>query len=165
MTLSEVQALINTSKVLEKEEYKFQLNKPKQRIKLTAALNEEMKFLLQITRSQKKSFKVTLFHQDSNTHTALLRIDYNGRHPNPEEIIPSLPEEFHPYAGKMLDESHIHLFVEGYKPLTWALPLKEHEFPVKEIKNEDDLADAIRSFCKEINLISEINFDPQYALL
>ncbi|MFS4418606.1 DUF6978 family protein [Maribacter sp. 2307ULW6-5] len=103
--------------------------------------------------------KTSIHHLESNSFTNLLRIDYKGTHRNPEIIKETLPSYLKKYAGKWfnLDEHHMHVFVEGYKPLAWAIPLKDHDFPVKELNSTSDLSDLITNFAKLINLKSQIN--------
>lgn len=57
----------------------------------------------------------------------------------------------------------MHIYVEGYKPLAWAIPLTEIDFPIKEINQSSDLSDLIFNFARRINLKSIINI--QHAIL
>jgi len=121
----------------------------------------EFTFLLEIYQSEKASLKVSLYHQEDQSKIGLLRIDFYGTHRNPETIIDGLPDIFHKYAGKWFNynEHHIHFYFQDYKPLAWALPLIEDEFPIKDIKNNQDVGEAFLSFCKRINLITKIDFE------
>jgi hypothetical protein len=88
-----------------------------------------------------------------------LRIDFRGGHHNPLNIEDTLPKFLHQYAAKWFDptEPHMHIYVEGYKPLAWAIPLSETDFPFKEIKHQSDLSDLIFNFAKRIYLNSKLN--------
>lgn len=57
----------------------------------------------------------------------------------------------------------MHIYVEGYKPLAWVIPLTDVDFPIKEIKDPSDLSDLVINFAKRINLKSIINI--QQAIL
>ena len=129
------------------------------RFYLSASEYPEYKFLVEFTVNKKiiiqdSSFKVSLHHQEDNSCTWLMRIDYKGRHTNPEEIIDSLAERFRAYVGKSfsIEEPHIHYYVAGYPPLAWALPLTVVKFPIKEINSNSDTIKAIELFANEINL-------------
>lgn len=43
----------------------------------------------------------------------------------------------------------MHIFVEGYKPLAWAIPLNDTDFPTKDLVNTSDLNDLIVNFAKK----------------
>nr|WP_146194209.1 hypothetical protein [Brumimicrobium oceani] len=74
-------------------------------------------------------------------------------------ISDKLPKFLVPFAGKWIKptEPHMHIYVEGYKALVWAIPLIESDFPIKDLKHPSDLSDLILNFGKKINLISKIN--------
>lgn len=112
-------------------------------------------FLYDIYQSKKNQFKLTLFLMEEDTKIGLLRIDYNGQHKNPEHITEKVPKILQPYVGKFFDyhEHHIHLYVEGYKtPLDWALPLTNHDFPIKNIDSPIHIIESFFNFNKIINL-------------
>lgn len=138
-------------------------------IKLTLYTPEDLdqNLLVDIKESEKKSLKVSLHHQDNNTQYGLLRIDYNGRHFNPVEILPTLDDKFKPFAGQWLDEyvGHIHYIVNGYKPLAWAIPLEYDEFPVKELNNRADYEKTLNAFFQKINLKTNISYNQQMSIL
>lgn len=120
--------------------------------------DDKLKFKLHITQSDRIRFKLTNHHNFNIS--GLLRLDYKGRHQNPETITENVPEILHKYAGKIFDrnEPHMHIYVEGFD-IKWAIPLDEYGFPVKEITSVNDIPDAIRSFQKEINLKSNLLFN------
>ncbi len=136
------------------------LNLSDERIRIGLFCNEEPEysFIADITLNKRIEFKISLHHQEHNTYTGLLRIDYRGRHDNPESANDTLPEIFKPYIGKEfgMDEPHIHLYVAEYKPLAWALPLKVYNFSVPNVSSSKEVIDAIYAFAKEINIISPI---------
>lgn len=124
--------------------------------------NKDLIFLYEINQSKKHLLKLTLYLMDDDTKIGLLRIDFSGQHKNPETVKDNVPPHFHPYAGKFFNynEHHIHYYVEGYKtPLDWALPLTADDFPIKKIKNNNDILKAFYSFNKIINLITVFNIN------
>ena len=64
------------------------------RLTLSTPDDLDQNLLIDIKESDKKSVKISLHHQDNSTQNGLLRIDYNGRHLNPVDIISTLPEIF-----------------------------------------------------------------------
>jgi hypothetical protein len=118
---------------------------------------DEYNFLLDIWQSSKNHLKLTLHIQENDTEIGLLRIDFNSKHKNPEVINENVPELLKQYVGQWVDESHIHYYVEGYKPLAWAIPLKvDDSFPIKDFKNISHLGDVIQAFGKRINLLTKL---------
>lgn len=77
----------------------------------------------------------------SDTCEPLLRIDYQSGHWNP---------------------------VEGYKSLAWAIPLADHEFPVKALKPTAELGteivQVITEFAKLIQLQTRIHMQPMLVV-
>lgn len=147
-----------------KESHLLEIQYPmKFRISLSSPDDLDQNFFVDVWESEKKALKICLHHQDDNTQYPLLRVDYNGRHKNPEEIIASVPEKFHPYAGLYLDEypGHIHYVVEGYKTLAWAIPLEVDEFPIKELTGKEDYAETLKAFFMRINIKTSVNFSTQ----
>lgn len=137
------------------------------RLTLSAPDDLDQNLLVDIKESEKKSLKISLHHQDSSTQSGLLRVDFNGRHFNPVDIIPTVPEIFKPFAGQWLDEyeGHIHYVVDGYKPLAWAIPLVSDSFPVKELKGRDDYTRTLNAFFRKINLKTTITFNHQMKIV
>lgn len=127
----------------------------------------DQNLFVDIWESEKKALKISLHHQDDNTQYGLLRVDYNGRHKNPEEIVKTLPDRFHPFAGIWLDayNGHIHHVVDGYKPLAWAIPLEKDNFPVTELKVREDYAGTLKAFFQRINVKTNITFNTQMRVL
>jgi hypothetical protein len=137
------------------------------RLTLSTPDDLDQNLLIDIKESDKKSLKISLHHQDNSTQNGLLRIDYNGRHLNPVDIIQTVPEIFRPFAGQWLDDyaGHIHYVVDGYKPLAWAIPLELDDFPVKEINGREDYAQTLNAFFQKINLKTTITFNHQMRIL
>jgi hypothetical protein len=137
------------------------------RLNLSAPDDLDQNLLINIKESEKKSLKLSLHHQDNSTQNGILRIDYYGRHLNPVEVIPSLPEIFIPFAGQWLDKypGHIHYVVNGYKPLAWAIPLEFDNFPVKELIGSHDYYVTLNAFFQKINLKTNITFNHQLRIV
>jgi hypothetical protein len=137
------------------------------RLTLSAPDDLDQNLLVDIKESEKKSLKISLHHQDNSTQNGLLRVDYNGRHLNPVDIIQTVPEIFRPFAGKWLDDyaGHIHYVVDGYKPLAWAIPLELDEFPVKELNGREDYTRTLNAFFQKINLKTAITFNQQMRII
>ena len=140
----------------------FPFNK---RFELVSEKDDEFTFLWEIQQSKKNSIRVSFHHQENDSKTGLLRVDYNSGHKNPENISGQLPERFHPYAGKDFsnDEHHIHYHVHGYKSLAWAIPLNEDEFEIKELNDGADFnntfAGIIKQFAKTVNIETVITIN------
>ncbi len=133
-----------------------------QRYELASEQDDEFNFLLEIQQSKKNSIRISFHHQENDSKTGLIRVDFNSGHKNPEDINDYLPEKFHPYAGKYFanNEHHIHYYVQGYKSLAWAIPLNADEFEIKEIIDDENFnntfANIIKSFAKTINIETNI---------
>jgi hypothetical protein len=156
LTTEEAKSLLEMNKVLEKKKQYLDLAKEKSRFDLISE-DKEFKFLLQIERSRKIEFKTTMHHHEKVLFTGLLRIDFKGCHPNPEIADDNVPDFIKPFAGQFFKNiPHIHFFVEGHKPLVWAIPLSASDFPVKIISSEEDFVKAVDSFADYIKLKDKI---------
>ncbi len=106
--------------------------------------------------------RISLHCLENYVNFGLIRVDFGNfgkSHPNPVDILPTLPHFFYEYAGMKINVSHIHFHVEGYKQLGWALPLTDYEnFKTKNITNNLDFKESLCDFAKEINLIEEFIF-------
>lgn len=165
LTNQEAKYLLELEKVLVNPNQTIDLKNKKNRIELISHQDSDCAFWIEITTNQKIILKTSIHHLESNSYIGLLRIDYKGGHHNPENIKNTLPDYLKPYADKWFEptESHMHIYVEGYKPLAWAIPLIDIDFPIKEINQSSDLSDLIFNFARKINLKSIINI--QHALL
>ena len=136
----------------------FHLKNGNERYLLVSEEDLDYSFLLDIKQSEKNRLKITLHFQENDAKIPLLRIDYNGQHSNPAEIIDTLPHRFRPYVGKWFnfDEHHIHYYVEGYKPLVWAIPLADDDFPLKDVTDVNDIWKAATAFSDRINLQTKL---------
>lgn len=123
-------------------------------------------FFLEITQSDKNAVKISFHHQEKQSNTPLLRIDFNSRHKNPAEIKPTLPQKFWPFAGIYLDqyEGHIHYVVDGYDTLQWAIPLEEDPFPYKTVGEPPELAKLLTAIFALLNVKTEIQGETQTKL-
>lgn len=165
LTNKEAEYLIELEKVLVNPNQIIDLKYKKNRIELISHQDSDYNFWIELTSNQKIILKTSIHHLESNSYIGLLRIDYRGGHHNPETIEKTLPEFLIPYADKWFEptEPHMHIYVEGYKPLAWAIPLIDIDFPIKEIRQASDLSDLITNFAEKINLKSIINI--QHAIL
>jgi len=156
--------LINLPKQIEGGTLTINLLDEKTRLILNNADEHEYNFLFEVTSHRKITFKISLHNQEDNTKEGLMRVDYKGGHKNPEGITVYVPEIVKPYVGYFFqNEPHIHVYVEGFKDLAWAVPLSVYNFPVLDINNTDDFSSAIRAFAKEINIVTP--FEIQNMLL
>lgn len=147
--------LINLPKMIVGGETTINISNEKNRITLINHDEPEYEFILEISSHRKITFKISLHHQENNTKEGLIRVDFKGGHKNPETITEFVPENVKKYLGYFFqNEPHIHIYVEGYKNLAWAIPLKDYNFPVLDIKNTDDFIVAINAFTKEINIVT-----------
>lgn len=163
-TNEEAQSLIETKKFLENPNQEISLSAEKLRIDLISLEEPDYKFFIDVNPNKRIQFKMTLHNQEKYSNIGLLRIDYKGSHRNPEHILESLPNFLKPYAGsEFRREAHIHFYVQGYKPLAWALPLKKHPFEIKELTSESDYASALTKFAELLNVQSKLNV--QMALM
>lgn len=165
LTNEEAKYLLELEKVLVNPNQTIDLKNKKNRIELISHQDSDYAFWIEITTNQKIILKTSIHHLESNSYVGLLRIDYKGGHHNPENIKKTLPDFLEKYADKWFEpnEPHMHIYVEGYKPLAWAIPLADIDFPIKEINQSSDLSDLIFNFARRINLKSIINI--QHALL
>lgn len=137
------------------------------RFTLSTLDSSEESFLVDIKESEKKSLKISLHHQDNSSKNGLLRVDFNGRHLNPVEVIETVPKSFRPFAGQWLDNynGHIHYIVNGYKPLVWAIPLEVDDFTVKKLNGKEDYIRILEAFFIKINLKTSIKFNHQMTII
>jgi hypothetical protein len=156
--------LIKLPKKIQGGEVTVDLSAVKSRIVLSNDDEHEYEFLFEITSHKKITFKITFHNQENNTKEGLIRIDYKGGHKNPETLTDFVPEIVKPYVGYFFqNEPHVHIYVEGFKDLPWAIPLSVYNFPILEIENSNHFIDAIQAFAKEINIVSSFNI--QNAIL
>jgi hypothetical protein len=100
---------------------------------------------------------------DNDTRLGLVRVDYNGQHnSNPSKINEYVPLEFQSYAGKFFNynEPHIHYYIEGYKPMAWAIPLSDTDFTIQQITSHTDVISAFNAFNKLISLQTQFIINP-----
>lgn len=165
LTNDEAKYLINLQKSLVDPEQIVDLKKRKNRLDLISYEDSAYQFWIEITTNQKILLKTSIHHLESNSFIGLLRIDFKGGHKNPPDIQETLPEYLHPYADMWLEpyQPHLHVYVEGYKPLAWAIPLNDTKFPTKTISHLSDISDLIINFALKVNVISRLNI--QHAIL
>lgn len=131
------------------------------RYRMIDTVDGNYEFLWRIKQSSKNAIKLSLHVQDEDSNIGLLRIDYNGPHQNPQIAREDLPIKFQPYVGKWFNnESHIHYYVEGYKPLAWAIPIEDSLLETKTIEEDktETIKNAILEFANLINVKTKIYF-------
>jgi len=133
-----------------------------EKLELLSEKDDEFSFLWEIKQGGKNTLKIGLHIQENDSKIGLLRIDYNGKHTNPQTISENVPEKFHQYAGKELMQSHIHYYIPGYPALAWAIPLTDDPFKIKTIKTENfntTLKDIIILFAERVNIETAITIN------
>lgn len=91
LTNEEAQQLLRLEKVLADPVSLIDLRNKKNRLELISHENTARKFLLEVTSNTKILLKTSIHHLETDTYVGLLRIDFRGRHKNPEEILTTLP--------------------------------------------------------------------------
>lgn len=126
-------------------------------------LAQDIKFLLDITRSSKRSVQLTLHFQEKATSICLLRIDFNPgtQHTNPPlaENGTGVTPELSKFAGRKIIGSHLHYHVDGYKSGAWAIPIEDADFKVKNFDGEDfvnSFNSIMEALSSKINLVTRI---------
>ena len=169
LTNQEAQTLIELPKKFvqngqSQDEYIIRLNDtPKNRFSLQSEDGNQI-FLLNIEQSPKRHLKITLHFQENATFTGLFRIDYYGEHQNPEKANDQVPGFLRTYRGQYINCSHVHIYVEGYKPLAWAIPIEKYDFSIKDIIDFSSFEDAISVFCQRMNVISKYSVEGRLFL-
>lgn len=137
-----------------------------ERFYLVSEFDRSVSCFIEVYQSAKNRTKISLHCQDEDTSYGLIRVDYNGRHKNPEMVNEHVPAPFLPYAGEWLDDyaGHIHYVIDGYAPLNWAIPLEVDPFDVKEVNSFNEFATAFESFCRLINLQTNIRIHRQLTI-
>jgi len=110
------------------------------------SLDERENFLLDINRGRIKLSKCT-YQNRYRSVIHLVRLDVDGSpHQNPfVEKVP-LPD-LEKYNGTFFDESHLHLYVEGFDD-RWAIPA-----PPEKFRNVNDLWETLTDFFVYCNII------------
>jgi len=157
--------IIENGEILEIKNYSFQ-SPIVDRIDIVTSVDDNYSFFIDIKQTSKNKLKLTLHFQENDINIGLFRIDFNGRHKNPEFENSTLPEIFKPYIGKWIEESHIHYYVEGYKLLIWAIPLSIDSI-CSDLNFNDitDFEEIFKTFCKIINLETKLILNIQTQIL
>lgn len=157
LTQIQAQYLLDLPKEIDGGIKSFDLAQEKITFKLTSPDDDDWTFLVKINSSRKISFRISFHHQEDKTKEGLLRIDYNSGHRNPEVANQFVPDFLVPYTGIWIqNEPHIHFFVESYKDLAWAIPLKDYsQFSVTEINNMSDFSNAFYAFADKIKITTK----------
>lgn len=126
-----------------------------QKYMLQSPDDKDYLFIYDIKQSNKNIFKVSFHVMDEESKIGLLRVDFPGKHKNPETITGSVPSFLHPFAGQYFDYNVplIHYYVDGTKTgLEWALPIESADFPVKKVSSQSDIISAFLAVNNLINL-------------
>jgi hypothetical protein len=153
--------LMKLEKCFKKRPAPFDLSSTLIKHTLISPQDTAYEFCFQARRSQKMDWRISLHHQENNNIALLLRVDYNSGHKNPTDVNEYVPESAKAFAGKLLNESHVHINVVGYKDLAWAIPLSvtDMSFPL-QIDSYSEYGAAIKEFMKAINLIGNFTILP-----
>ena len=152
-TAAEAEVLRRLPKKTREASVVIDLSVRKTRIDLYAPREPLHDFFIEITRSNKVAFMISLHHQHEPSHEGLLRIDYRGGHQNPVEVTSDVPPLIATFAGRLfIDEAHIHYPVDGYPSLAWAVPLTTVVPALPTIENTAEIGTAISAFAQLINL-------------
>lgn len=132
MTFEEVQELLGKSKKLVADDgqlmdaYYLDQKVPLTiKFDLTDTETQKLKFRLAVQQSSKIGYKINFHMMDVNGYIGLSSLDINGSHWNPIEITDKVPGFVAGHASEHIITSHLHYYVEGYKPLAWALALSD----------------------------------------
>lgn len=151
-------------KVFQKKTETIDISPNTNRFMLVSPEDKTCEFLLQYFKSTKADYKITLHHQENSQICLLVRVDYNSGHRNPDIINENVPDYMKAYCGVQLNESHVHINVEGYRDLAWAVPLNTYDkMSIKQIVSPDQFGLAIIEFAKLINISSK--FTTQTSLV
>jgi len=159
-SFAETQELLRLPKQLNEKMAVFHLAKDRHRLLMNSPEQNEYLFLVDIAYSKKVNFKISIHHQEHRNQIGLVRLDYRGRHTNPVSIRVDTPSFLIPHAGREfgIGEAHIHIQIEGYKDLAWALPLDAHDFPVNMVNSDGDYIDALNAFWDMIHLQDRFSY-------
>ncbi len=157
LSRDEVLSLISIPK--HTKERGIDLSRNKNSLSMHAEDNDSLTFRLHVNTSEKVQLKLSCHHDRLSCHhehedIGLIRVDFYGAHKNPETITTDTPDFLHKYVGKRFsakEEHHVHVYVNGFG-LDWAIPVTEHEFRIKNIKNQADMANSVLEFSRLINL-------------
>lgn len=154
LSAAECLDLIKAPKIITSPTAQINLAGRSERLYLALTSDPDQTFFVDITRSKKVRLKLSLHFQQVALNMPIVRLDFHSRHKNPSDIRPSLPFRFHPHADRLFSEHdpHIHLPVDDYKPLVWALPADDEPIFSKLISSPEDLVDAVRSFLDYIKV-------------
>jgi hypothetical protein len=125
---------------------------------LFASEDRALTFVLSIKQSKKNYIKITFQFFDKSSSQGLLRACFNGAdHNNPEEVLDTLPDELKQHAGKLMPKDHLHIYVEGYETLAWAIPMEDSEFGNLKFNGLADFQTIFSKFAELINLKTTID--------
>lgn len=154
----EINQLIKVSKKLDTPNQLIDLKEKKNKVILHSVFNQKHKFMLEITSGLKFHGKASIHSLELKHREGLIRLDFKGRHTNPDNIDENVPKELIKYKSKVfnLDEPHLHVYVKGYG-IRWAIPIQETQFKDCVFSKKDDLGYILSKFAKELNISDELN--------
>lgn len=170
MTQQEANTLLSCKKAMLKGEVTviyFPLKiDGKQRMNLISEPDGENYFLWEIYQSKKKLDRVTLHFQEKDFSIPLMRLDYGSSHRNPVIALDGVPEEIKTYAGYLFkpNEPHLHIYVESYPNLAWAIPANIYKYP-SLAETWEDKKNSILIFQNAINLDCELDLSYEELVL
>lgn len=146
----------------------YDQRKTKQVYELISQEDNNLKFKLDYSESNRVSLKLSCHHRDFG-NLGLIRIDFQGsRHENPQTLTATAPNFLHNYVGLEIPprKAHIHIYVEGSE-LNWAIPMEDYlkldsgqrfQLNITEINVEADKMRAVEDFARLINLQATFSF-------
>lgn len=126
------------------------------------SVDNEFFFKWSIHNRTKDVYRLTLHVCEKDTSTGIIRVDFvpdTECHPNPRGLTDEVPNELKAYLGMDIYGPHAHFNVKGYKELTWAIPLKDVDYKIKSVIQNDgvvDLASPILEFADYIAIQTPI---------
>ena len=148
----EAERLMRMDKIVaEDTQYVFPAPREQLRIPLVS-VNGQERFVLDINRGKRRSFKCT-YQERYSVVTVLVRLDMNpSRHVNPYVLLP--PAGFENYNGTQFDDAHIHLYVEGWGD-KWAIPANLEGFT--DPADMSELTENLTRFLAYCNIVGMLD--------
>ncbi|MBM2813713.1 MAG: hypothetical protein HW421_475 [Ignavibacteria bacterium] len=119
------------------------------------------KFRMEIYQKNKKKLEMKLSLMINGSSSELLKFKLGDKYTNPYARS-DFPENISKYAGITFksNEPRIYAGLDGSVSLDFAVPFSCYDFPLKSIKNNDDIILAIIHFWKTSNIVTELKITP-----